>query len=549
MNSTPDGVLRLRLHGQATLERAGARVSFPTRHSFLLLAYLALHAGSEISRASLAEIVWPNAPVKAGRDRLRSALVSVRRALPFAALLEVGDSICLRPGFVHIDTGDVGDFMPGFDQDWVIEQRLEFRSRTVQKLLAAAAEAWEQSGTEVALDLARQACQVDPWSEEAAECLVRFLEDSGHRDNASVTADSFRNRMVRDLGIVTDVRPQVKQNESHPLITAAEWLLDREPEQLIDMLAATQEEWLLLPVDAALEVHERALRSSNIDTPERRIVWAQHVILLSLAGRLPAMLLQSDDFIRRSAIIQEPLVSSKVAGAFAYGYLSLGDFKQAKLFASQALAHATQTRKSAVIAENELLVSIILTHIGEPEQGWDMQLSSLDRAKELPRRTRASHNLVRLQPLLNQGKVESALEILEEARKAFFEHGTSRVAPWIHFGESQVYDAIGDNRRAFEALEKIKTIGQRIGGHAVMAAAEDELAKVSCRLGEFTIAAEAHTRAAISRRSLGTVPSIMERKVINKTKQILKARLSPADLRSAIVRAASSANKEVGATS
>lgn len=58
------------------------------------------------------------------------------------------------------------------------------------------------------------------------------------------------------MGTVSNIGPEVSTYESHPLLTAAEWLLDRNPADALSMLVATQSQWLSMPVEAARDFHQ-----------------------------------------------------------------------------------------------------------------------------------------------------------------------------------------------------------------------------------------------------------------------------------------------------
>lgn len=119
---------------------------FESRRAMALLAYLALHPQRRPTREELIDRIWPDAPLEAGRNRLKQALSSLRRQLeppplPSGSVFEADKfTIGLRTGAVTTDVtaleqalgrGDQaaaqrlwkGELLPGLYDDWVQTQR------------------------------------------------------------------------------------------------------------------------------------------------------------------------------------------------------------------------------------------------------------------------------------------------------------------------------------------------------------------------------------------------------------------------------------------
>ncbi len=118
----------------------------PSRAVTLLLARLALGAGRDHAREELIDLLWPEAPLDVGRNRLRQALSVLRSVLEPAGthgapvLLASRRTLCLVPGSIACDAGAfeaalrrgntaeaarwyAGELLPGFYDDWVIDER------------------------------------------------------------------------------------------------------------------------------------------------------------------------------------------------------------------------------------------------------------------------------------------------------------------------------------------------------------------------------------------------------------------------------------------
>jgi predicted ATPase len=135
---------------------------FPSRAVAMLLARLALYPRRSHPREELIELLWPGVEPAVGRNRLRQVLSTLRRLLepPGTSPVLVADrkSIGALPGSVASDVYDFerllrdgngaqalgcyrGDLLPGYDDEWVEDERLRLRSLldTAQSRYAVAA--------------------------------------------------------------------------------------------------------------------------------------------------------------------------------------------------------------------------------------------------------------------------------------------------------------------------------------------------------------------------------------------------------------------------
>ncbi len=535
------------LLGKAELRDGdGAVVQLLTRKVLQLLAFLSLHSGEELARAQLAETIWTDADSKGARDSLRTALANLRSKLPAGAIEATPETVTLCAGFINCDAfGAVelesyaGDFMPGHDQDWIIEHRLHLRSVLCSDLLSQARAAWSSGDRQVAIELAIRACEVEPFSQEAAQTRVQFLEVDGKGSEATRVADAFRVKSLRELGVISDVRPAAKPEDLHPLATAAEWVLDRNPEAALEMLAATHSEWLTMPVELALDLHRRALRSTSKESHARKLVNAQTVYLFVLAGRLGTRIGRAEAAYQSAVETGDGLVAARLSGALAYGYLSRGEFEKSLFFAKRSVASAEATKKPIIEAEFEQLLGIIQGQVGFTELGMATHAGCTAKVETFgtPQMI-ASQNLLLLDALIKQGKIEQAVQNHENAKRINEACGANRMQCWVQFGEVVLNMAVGDNIKAKTMLEDIRKLGSAFGGHSITAMAEDWMACIDCNLGELETAAEAFARASAYRKTLGTVQSVSERSHVRPARKMLKERLGIKTLRAAYLKAA-----------
>lgn len=137
----------LRVLGALELrDGAAPPLRLPSRAVALLLARLALHPQRQHAREELVDLLWPGAGADVGRNRLRQALSVLRSLLeppgqPAGTCLQADRrAVWLSPSGLPCDaidflqaaaSGDAirarrlyqGDLLPGFFEDWVLEER------------------------------------------------------------------------------------------------------------------------------------------------------------------------------------------------------------------------------------------------------------------------------------------------------------------------------------------------------------------------------------------------------------------------------------------
>ena len=85
---------------------SGPALLIPRKKAQALLAYLACRPGEAYPRDKLAALLWPETTDREARQSLRQNLVTLRRALPQAAISALQlhrESVMLRPTLVEVD--------------------------------------------------------------------------------------------------------------------------------------------------------------------------------------------------------------------------------------------------------------------------------------------------------------------------------------------------------------------------------------------------------------------------------------------------------------
>src|SRR3954463_12324754 len=113
--------LDLRLLGAMEMRLDDRLVTLPEgRPARALLAWLALNPGVH-ARDRVADELWPDGPVKAQRDSLKTALAKLRRALPETAMTDCfifrRAEIGTRDGTITTDVGQIAELMEAGDLD------------------------------------------------------------------------------------------------------------------------------------------------------------------------------------------------------------------------------------------------------------------------------------------------------------------------------------------------------------------------------------------------------------------------------------------------
>ncbi len=185
-----------------------------------LLAYLAAHPDTAQPRAHLAGMLWPDSSQSQARTNLRRELHHLRTLLRNSPCLRSDDgSLCWHSGAdVAVDVPDFltacrdvdaalaadrptavaehgdraltlfrGPFLPGFDDDWVLEVREELRRACVDLCDRIAAFWLDHDDAAAAVGFARRRVLLEPLEEPGHRLLMRAQLGAGDRAGAMRT--------------------------------------------------------------------------------------------------------------------------------------------------------------------------------------------------------------------------------------------------------------------------------------------------------------------------------------------------------------------------
>ena len=237
MENIAGGMYRVEMLGRLQVRQDGRAVipRFATQKTAALLAYLAYHRSGTHPREVLGEMLWPGSNRAAARDRLSTALSSLRHQLeppggPLAGSVIRADrfSVGLNPQAIRTDVAEFeaaittvslvssateraqvleravalysGPLLPGFYEEWIVgeQERLSGLFFDATGALIAALEA--AGDLSAALRHARHAVSVDRLREDGHQHLLRLLAASGRPGAALRQYRELERLLAEELG-------------------------------------------------------------------------------------------------------------------------------------------------------------------------------------------------------------------------------------------------------------------------------------------------------------------------------------------------------------
>lgn len=230
----PMSELVLNLFGGFEARTVGdVALSFPTKKTKALLAYLSAHPGKSHSRSNLANLLWGDSGDEHARASLRQTLSYLRKALlPTGRkhLVVQDDLVSIDPATIRVDVatlenltaegtpealeraGDLyrGDFLEGFDlreeefNDWLGAERARLRELTTEALKELLTHHMASDQLANGLRVANQLLAIDPLQEQAHRTLMHLHLRQGERALALKQYEACRQVLLRELGVEPD---------------------------------------------------------------------------------------------------------------------------------------------------------------------------------------------------------------------------------------------------------------------------------------------------------------------------------------------------------
>jgi DNA-binding SARP family transcriptional activator/tetratricopeptide (TPR) repeat protein len=225
------------LGGQSIIDDRTDGVPVRSSHSLVLVAFLAVHAGSPQPRARIAGLFWPESTDAQALTNLRRELHHLRRVLRGEqSLVVTARDLCWRDTqtcLVDVRVFDTerkaalaaaaasddegvmahgaaaisqyrGELLPGSYDDWLIDARtaLERQCADLCDLLSAASK--RAGDLTAAVEAARRRIQLQPLEEVGYRALMGLQADLGDRAGAVSTYHHCASVLERELGVVPD---------------------------------------------------------------------------------------------------------------------------------------------------------------------------------------------------------------------------------------------------------------------------------------------------------------------------------------------------------
>jgi DNA-binding SARP family transcriptional activator len=230
--------LFMRTLGAVQIHRAGwdgPIIQIEKKRARMLLAVLAAHAGSTLSRDIALDILWPESDPDAAVNSLNQTVFQLRRFIDpnFRQgespeyIFSTADAIGLNPELVHTDIAEIrrlptrlaaadwrqrqalasraaslvqGEFLSDFRyEDWVNRQQLTVHGEIRDRLLSVAVGAGTNFDLAVSAQAASALIALDPYDESAVLALAGCLAQTGRRAAAKQLLVDFVQRLDSEL--------------------------------------------------------------------------------------------------------------------------------------------------------------------------------------------------------------------------------------------------------------------------------------------------------------------------------------------------------------
>jgi DNA-binding SARP family transcriptional activator len=193
------------------------------RKHLALLVYLALSPNRTRTRDHLIGLLWPEKSEARARHSLNEAVRRLRSSLGQDRLQSKGETLTLADTGLTVDVLEfdrvaatsgtaaldylAGDFLDGLSVDdapafeaWVTSQRERYRERGAMLLVEAGKIALNNSNYSKAVDVARRATVLKPYSEPAVSLIMNSLALAGDSTGSLHEYTEFRSRIEREFG-------------------------------------------------------------------------------------------------------------------------------------------------------------------------------------------------------------------------------------------------------------------------------------------------------------------------------------------------------------
>jgi ABC-type oligopeptide transport system substrate-binding subunit/DNA-binding SARP family transcriptional activator len=221
-----------------------------TLKSQSLLAYLIAHRERPQPRDRLVDLFWGDRPERKARASLSTAVWHMRRCLPEDELIlsdshmlqfdpqaelwldaEAFESLAAQGDMTDLQAAvDLyrGDFLEGFYDDWIINERYRLQATFLQALARLMTTQEARGEHEAALVTALRLLEQDPLREDAQRLAMRAYCRLGQRNAALEQYRRFQQVIREELG----AQPMSETSELHQAILEGRFAVGHPPEML-----------------------------------------------------------------------------------------------------------------------------------------------------------------------------------------------------------------------------------------------------------------------------------------------------------------------------
>ena len=246
-----------------------------------------------------------------------------------------------------------------------MDRRLLIRGRFLAAVLAGARILWAADQKQEALAAVENACRLDPINPEAHKTRVQMLRELGRIGDVSAITESFETKSRR--AIERQPAEEVPL-DLHPLAKAAEWVLDRNPREALDLLASTPTQWFGIPLAQAVDVLTFEFWRRIRCPPRAKSAFCRGAEFLPSVARRPnrravLMTTSGQSYERVRIGTEDTQVAVRIAAAMAFSYLAKGRF-------SLAIKVGRMQEQIAATGSNQLLLEKAGFNLGILEFPW-----------------------------------------------------------------------------------------------------------------------------------------------------------------------------------
>lgn len=414
--------------GSFSVHQDGQPVSIPGRNDRRLLALLVMNPGRIWTRREIAARLWPYVEFEVSGNRLRTALVGLKKALSDSDAIEADpQSIALRAGEVESDVAQARalekrvalaaniaeersrleewiealgpGLLPDWDDEWLSSAQEDWRQRRIAALQKSAELALADDDLPAAIQKAQAVLDESPYDSFAWNVFLDAMAKSGRNQEAARRFGAARRRMSAEglgdfpdelLKVAKSVRdgshgpapdlPSLPVGVDQAIVRAFQRMLLLDPASAMKFVShdAFRLE-ILRNLKPSIQLLESMLGLSPKEGPE----WTS---LALMAMRTHSLLRDVDRVLeigtellsRELAPLQRRLVLSLVS----FSHYLIRDFDKAFYFVDQAVEVAETHGLPHHVYFTRADRAIYLWHIGKDEEALRIFIDAFEGTKD-----------------------------------------------------------------------------------------------------------------------------------------------------------------------